>query len=104
VDRLKGDSLGILGSETRNEYDAAGHLVAVQSYGGNGALKSTELYVYERVEIPLGLAGPARRGPRRTGMGPASALSAAGRDALGRRLPFPTADRALAAGLPSVPR
>jgi YD repeat-containing protein len=104
VDRVKGDSLGYLGSETRNEYDAAGHLVTVKSYGGNGVLKSTESYVYARVEIPLALAGRVRLGPGRTGMGPVSAISAAGRDALGRRLPFPMTGRAHTAGFPSLSR
>jgi YD repeat-containing protein len=87
--RVKGDSLGYLGSEIRNEYDAAGHLVTVKSYDGAGKLQSTEAYVYQKITIPLALAGRARRGTPASGSGPAAIRLSQGRDALGRRLPIP---------------
>lgn len=83
--RVKGDSLGSFSSETRNEYDAAGHLVTVKSYDGTGKLTSVKTYAYQRIAIPLALAGRARRATPASGPGAEAIRSAPGWDALGRR-------------------
>ncbi len=86
--RVKGDSLGYLGSEIRNEYDAAGHLVTVKSYDGTGNFRSMKVYVYQKITIPVALAGRARRGTPESGSRQAAIHPVPGWDALGRRLPF----------------
>lgn len=83
-----GDTLGLLYSETRYEYDAAGNKASVKSYGKSGALVSGQTYEYRDIQIPLGLAAYRKRGgsPEEAGGTHAWARSGSVLDALGRRI------------------
>jgi hypothetical protein len=77
------DTLSLLYSDERTEYDANGNVKTKKQYDKNGYLMSTDAYSYETVHIPVSLA--PFRSRRRTVL-PSLLAEDPVRDALGRRL------------------